>query len=82
MSDIHRVLASDSSSRSNRGDGPMGEVNFWKERYGKITSIAEQLKRDDFRPVIEMIKGAHSDVHERWRKMDHQLTDDFNEAKV
>lgn len=81
MKEINHVL-SDDNENSHRDEGPMEEIDHWKERFVKITNIIEQLKHEDFRPVVELIKLSHSDVHKQWKDMDNRLTDGFNEAKV
>ena len=74
------------------GEGPRGELDYWRARLQRLTSIIEQLKTRDSRNVIGVLstltKGTleytKSDVMQllrRWKQVDIGITEATNEAK-
>ena len=73
-------------------DGPKGELDYWRTRMQRLTSIIEQLKRRDCKNVISLLstftkrKGDQSKekstyLLRRWKQIDIGITEAANEAK-
>lgn len=73
--------------------GPRGELEFWRIRMQKLTSITEQLKRPDCKQVVGILsafvkvatdsvnKQNVSNLLRRWKQIDLNVTEAANEAK-
>lgn len=77
--------------------GPRGELDFWRSRMQKITSITEQLKGRECKAVFNVLHAVTrqqggGDVApksrqtvfntlRRWKQIDISITEAFNEAK-
>ena len=81
------------SSKGGEEDvGPRAELEYWRNKMQRLTSIAEQLKRKDCRQVItalSMLTKNSTDGKQqkivgllrRWKEKDVQITEKANEAK-
>jgi dynein heavy chain len=83
-----------SQSRLTDNDdvGPRGELEYWRSRMQRLTSITEQLKRTDVKQVINVLSAltkATTDPSKqnivmllrRWKQKDVDITETSNEAK-
>ena len=82
-----------SSRKSNDDDiGPRGELEYWRGRMQKLTSIMEQLKRQDCKQVIGVLSTITKNTSDpskqnivnllrRWKQIDVNITESANEAK-
>jgi dynein heavy chain len=72
--------------------GPKGELQFWRNRMQRLTSVTQQLKRPDCKQVIgllsKMTKNSTDPSKERiiqllrrWKTIDVNITESANEAK-
>ena len=72
--------------------GPRGELEYWRGRMQKLTSITEQLKRPDCKQVIAHLStltknatdaGKHNIIAllRRYKQIDVDITESANEAK-
>jgi len=72
--------------------GPRGELEQWRGRMQKLTSITEQLKRPDCKQVINILSALTknstdqtrqniSTLLRRWKQTDINITESANEAK-
>lgn len=72
--------------------GPRWELEHWRSRMQKLTSITEQLKRPDCRHIInilslltknnaDMSKQNLVSLLRRWKQIDLNITEAANEAK-
>jgi len=94
---IERYLEQPSQSGSGSGSnvdavGPRGELEFWRGKMQKLTSITEQLKRPECKQVISILstltkntadnsrQGVTKLLH-RWKGIDVNITESANEAK-
>lgn len=90
---IDKYLNMSVQSRSDSDDvGPRGELEHWRGRMQKLTSITEQLKRPDCKQVISVLSAltkATTDpakqnivnLLRRWKQIDVNITESANEAK-
>ena len=62
--------------------GPRSEINFWKTRLAKLSSLIDELKTPDCKTILAILQQAHSPATANWFELDLQITDAFNEAKV
>jgi dynein heavy chain len=76
----------------NGNEGPRGELDYWRTRLQRLTSIIEQLKKRDCANVTGLLstlaKGnldsSKSDIMHllrRWKQIDISITEATNEAK-
>ena len=93
---IERYLDdSDRSRWENADSGPDTELNYWRSRMQRLTSITEQLKGKAVKAVISLLttmsrqgdQDSVVDTHRiatllsQWREIDVQITEAANEAK-
>ncbi|KAJ0399007.1 hypothetical protein P43SY_008327 [Pythium insidiosum] len=73
-------------------DGPMGELEFWRRRMQRLTSITEQLKMNEYKDVFHVLSRTTKSVSDdtkqrvqtllrRWKQIDIGITEAANEAK-
>uniref|UniRef100_A0A7S1PHU2 AAA+ ATPase domain-containing protein n=1 Tax=Percolomonas cosmopolitus TaxID=63605 RepID=A0A7S1PHU2_9EUKA len=77
--DVRSLLSETNDDASD--PGPKSEIEFWKARYAKLTSIQEQLKENINRVAIGVLRAARSRVSKEWKAVDIEITDAINEAK-
>ena len=93
---IERYLDdSDRSRWENADSGPDTELDFWKNRSQRLTSITEQLKGKEVKSIITLLTNvlrSHDPVEQidthransllaQWREIDVHITEAANEAK-
>ncbi|KAL9651365.1 hypothetical protein ABK040_001315 [Willaertia magna] len=79
INEIQRVI--DDNMIFETDPGPNSEIEHWKNRFMKLNSIMEQLKKDEYKVVNSVLSAAYSPVYTLWRETDIKLTDAVNEAK-
>lgn len=73
-------------------DGPMGELEYWRRRMQRLTSITEQLKMNEYKDVFSVLSRTTKSVSDdtkqriqtllrRWKQIDIGITEAANEAK-
>ncbi|KAF0705511.1 hypothetical protein As57867_007005, partial [Aphanomyces stellatus] len=73
-------------------DGPMGELEYWRRRMQRLTSITEQLKTNEYKDVFFVLSRTSKNVSDdtkqriqtllrRWKQTDISITEAANEAK-
>jgi len=82
--------------QKDSGDaGPRTELDFWRNRLQKITSITEQLRTKERKMVFGLLQSITKVSHEvapknrqsvfntlrRWKQIEIAITEAFNEAK-
>jgi dynein heavy chain len=85
--------ASENDSQSGKLEGPKGEVEYWRTRTQQLSSINDQLRRQECRYVIGILsaytKGVLNDqakmktvaLLRKWKQIDIETTEAANEAK-
>jgi len=75
------------SDRRSKDDGPRSEIQFWRQRAQKFSTIIDQLQTAECKAIIGVLreaKGMDEAVHralKQWRALDNEITDAANEAK-
>eukprot|EP01038_Epipyxis_sp_PR26KG_P006437 gene6437-8857_t len=95
-SKIEKYLDDSDRSRWETPDsGPDTELDYWRSRMQRLTSITEQLKSKSVKSVISLLSSATryaendpyidfqrvSTLLAQWREIDVQITEAANEAK-
>ncbi|TYZ61675.1 hypothetical protein PybrP1_000691 [[Pythium] brassicae (nom. inval.)] len=73
-------------------DGPLGELEHWRRRMQRLTSITEQLKLAEYKDVFTVLSRTSKSVGDdakqriqtllrRWKQIDIGITEAANEAK-
>ncbi|GBG33121.1 Dynein heavy chain 5, axonemal [Hondaea fermentalgiana] len=84
--------SADSYESSAPDAGPMTELEAWKRRMQRLTSITEQLKTKDCKTVIAVLSSLTKNPQDsnrqkvfsllrRWKQIDINITEAANEAK-
>lgn len=84
--------SADSYESSAPDAGPMTELESWKRRMQRLTSITEQLKTKDCKTVIAVLSSLTKNPQDsnrqkvfsllrRWKQIDINITEAANEAK-
>ena len=82
MKQIEQVLAESEQIRKESDSiGPRAELDYWKHRMAKFSSLLDQLKAPEVRSAISILKVAKSRVLKQWLELDRRITDSTNEAK-
>lgn len=89
---IERYLEMPAPTGKTEDVGPRGELEYWRSRMQKLTSITEQLKRQDCKQVIGILSTITKNTTDpskqnivnllrRWKQIDVNITEAANEAK-
>uniref|UniRef100_A0A803VU94 Dynein axonemal heavy chain 8 n=1 Tax=Ficedula albicollis TaxID=59894 RepID=A0A803VU94_FICAL len=79
---IYRVLIESKQLRREAKDsGPLMELENWKYTSAKLNFIIEQVKGQNCKAVINVLKVAHSKMIKTWQELDGKITDAANESK-
>jgi dynein heavy chain, axonemal len=89
---IERYLNQPAQNNDTDDVGPRGELEYWRSRMQKLTSITEQLKRPDCKQVISVLSALTKSATDsgkqnivnllrRWKQIDVNITESANEAK-
>ncbi|XP_052742928.1 dynein axonemal heavy chain 8 [Bicyclus anynana] len=60
--------------------GPLAELDHWRRQLTSFTSIIEHIKSEPCQMYIYTLIRAKSKLIKKWRLIDNQVTDYFNEA--
>ena len=93
---IERYLDEGTESKTDSNDsGPRTELEHWRSRNQKLTSISEQMRTKEIKNVISVLSGFGRNVGEnqsrnkdsiilllnKWKNLDIRITEALNEAK-
>ena len=81
--------------RYNKDDGPVKELDYWKQRMRKLTQVSEQLSSKNCRAVYDLLDTACDQQPDQlgvnyqkiymatsnWRGLDNKITESLSEAK-
>jgi len=81
--------------RYDKDDGPVKELDYWKQRMRKLTQVSEQLGSKNCRAVYDLLDQACDNLQEQlgvnyqkiymatsnWRGIDNKITESLSEAK-
>ncbi|NWT51238.1 DYH8 protein, partial [Erythrocercus mccallii] len=77
----HVLMESKQLRREAKDSGPLMELENWKYMSAKLNFIIEQIKGQNCKAVINVLKVAHSKVLKAWQELDGRITDAANESK-
>ena len=81
--------------REDKDDGPVKELDYWKQRMRKLTQVSEQLSSKNCRGVYDLLDNACENLQpelgvnyqriymatSNWRGIDNKITEQLSEAK-
>ncbi|NWV39501.1 DYH8 protein, partial [Grantiella picta] len=67
--------------RETKDSGPLTELENWKYISAKLNFIIEQIKGQNCKAAISVLKVTHSKTLKPWQELDGKITDAANEAK-
>ena len=85
-------ISQNHESHAQNVEGPRGEIEYWRVRTQHLSSIIKQFKRKDCRFAVGVLssyaKGANEpeksnaiNLIRRWKQIDIETTETFNEAR-
>ncbi|NXU46526.1 DYH8 protein, partial [Drymodes brunneopygia] len=77
----HVLVESKQLRREAKDSGPLMELQDWKYTSAKLNFIIEQIKGQNCKAVISVLKVAHSKILKSWQQLDGRITDAANESK-
>ncbi|XP_072937033.1 dynein axonemal heavy chain 8 [Epargyreus clarus] len=81
MRQITMVLVQSQQLRREPSNiGPLAELDHWRRQLTTFTSIIEHIKSDPCQMYIHTLIRAKSKLIKKWRLLDNQVTDYYNEA--
>lgn len=69
------------SKKKPQGNGPLAEIDFWRERNATLSAITEQLKLPTVNKVVTILTNMHSDFLASFEYHRAELTKFYIEAK-
>ncbi|XP_076808265.1 dynein axonemal heavy chain 5-like [Clavelina lepadiformis] len=79
---IDQVLAESEQMRKEADDiGPAAELDHWKQRMAKFSSLLDEIKTPRVKVVVGILHAAKSRTLRSWKALDSRITDAANEAK-
>ena len=80
---VENLLSDNDPSLKNiEEEGPASEITWWKHRVANLGNVEEQLKGKDAKLVVGVANVAKCSNLKRWKAVDAELTEAWNEAKV
>ena len=80
--EIHQILTESEQMRQEADDvGPRAELDHWKKRLARFSSLTESLRSQECKSVVSLLIASKSKVLKVWRELDGRITDCTNEAK-
>jgi hypothetical protein len=62
-------------------EGPMAELEYWKTRANRFSSLADQLRTRESKVVLGVLGSTRSAALRTWKALENIITDQTNEAK-
>jgi dynein heavy chain len=64
-----------------KGDGPLAEIDYWRERNISLSGIFEQTKQEKAKQIIDMLTKIESPAASSFEDQRRELAKYYNEAK-
>jgi dynein heavy chain len=77
ISDALEVL----TQKTPNGDGPLAEIDYWKERNISLSGIFEQTKQEKIKKILEILTYVDSPAGSGFESQRQDLAKLYNEAK-
>ncbi|XP_077580363.1 dynein axonemal heavy chain 8-like [Stigmatopora nigra] len=79
---IDRVLLDTQALKQGLvSEGPLSELNYWKQAYLRFNSILTHINGSKCKAVINVLKLNRSKALQTWPMLEARVTDNYNEAK-
>ncbi|PVD20700.1 hypothetical protein C0Q70_18859 [Pomacea canaliculata] len=75
------LVKSEQIRREADNVGPRAELEHWKKRLCKFSSLLDQIRGSEMKAVLGILKAAKSSLLKEWQEVDQQITETSNEAK-
>lgn len=69
------------NKKSPKGDGPLAEIDYWRERNISLSGIFEQTKQDKARHILDVLTRIESPAAASFEEQRKELAKYYNEAK-
>ena len=69
------------NQKSPNGNGPLAEIDYWKERNINLSGIFEQTKQEKVKRILEILTFVESPAATGFENQRHELAKLYNEAK-
>uniref|UniRef100_A0A3B5PR00 Dynein heavy chain tail domain-containing protein n=1 Tax=Xiphophorus maculatus TaxID=8083 RepID=A0A3B5PR00_XIPMA len=79
--EIEQVLTEDDQLRKIDAEGPLSELEYWKKKHSKFSSIVNHMKSEECNAVVMVLHIRRSKMIKVWRDLDKRITDRVNESK-
>ncbi|XP_016518823.1 dynein heavy chain 8, axonemal [Poecilia formosa] len=79
--EIEQVLTEDDQLRKIDAEGPLSELEYWKKKHLKFSSIVNHMKSEECNAVLMVLHIRRSKMIKVWRDLDKRITDRVNESK-
>uniref|UniRef100_A0A3P9NGZ4 Dynein axonemal heavy chain 8 n=1 Tax=Poecilia reticulata TaxID=8081 RepID=A0A3P9NGZ4_POERE len=79
--EIEQVLTEDDQLRKIDAEGPLSELEYWKKKHLKFSSIVNHMKSEECNAVVMVLHIRRSKMIKVWRDLDKRITDRLNESK-
>uniref|UniRef100_A0A3B3UDU7 Dynein heavy chain tail domain-containing protein n=1 Tax=Poecilia latipinna TaxID=48699 RepID=A0A3B3UDU7_9TELE len=76
-----QVLTEDDQLRKIDAEGPLSELEYWKKKHLKFSSIVNHMKSEECNAVVMVLHIRRSKMIKVWRDLDKRITDRVNESK-
>ncbi|NWR95451.1 DYH8 protein, partial [Furnarius figulus] len=77
----HVLIESKQIRRESNKTGPEVELEHWKYISAKLNFIIEQIKGQNCKAVLNVLRAGHSKILKTWQELDARITDAANESK-
>ena len=64
-----------------KGDGPLAEIDYWRERNISLSGVFEQTKQEKAKQIVEMLAKIESPAASSFEDQRRDLAKYYNEAK-
>jgi hypothetical protein len=65
-----------------QGKGPLGEIEFWREKNATFNTLCEQLSNPSVKKMMEVLEVVDSPTLQAFKSITAELTKQYEEAKV
>jgi dynein heavy chain len=69
------------NKKTPKGDGPLDEIDYWKERNVNLSGIFEQTKQEKVKRILEILAHVDSPAASSFENQRQELSRYYNEAK-
>ncbi|KAJ3355389.1 hypothetical protein HDU91_005673, partial [Kappamyces sp. JEL0680] len=78
---IKEVINAQHTSESTENSGPLEEIQFWRDRCEDLSSISDQINRQDVKEIIRVLDVAKSSFIEQFLRLSNLIHEGTIEAQ-